>query len=76
LNLDELLAESIELKFLRTWREQAYQHGISRLNDHLKHHHCNEPQMGYCSMYPQLEEAFFNELKEYDDKIKEYLNKK
>jgi hypothetical protein len=76
LNLDELLAEPIEVKFLRIWEEQAYQRGIMRLNDHVKYHHCNEPQMGYCSMYPELEKEFFKEIKEYDDKIKEYLNKK
>lgn len=75
MNLDDLLAESTEVKFLRTWREQAYQRGIMRLNDHVKYHHCNEEQMGYCAVYPKLYTDFEKEMEEYDDKIKEYSQK-
>jgi hypothetical protein len=74
MTLDELLAEPTNLKFLRTWREQAYQRGIKRLEDHMKYHHCNEPQMGYCSIYPGLESQLVREIEEYDDKINEYLS--
>ena len=77
MNLDELLAEPIEVKFLRTWREQAYQRGIRDLENHLKYHGCTLPlASGYCSIYPIMQKNLDKELQEYSDKIQEYLNKK
>lgn len=82
MNIDDLLKESIDVKFLRTWREQAYQRGVKRLETHLQTCNAthNDPSVSvydwdYCKLFPTMQKEFDDEMKEWDDKLKEYRNK-